>query len=300
MTEKPIPALRIGTCSWKYDSWKGLVYSDTNPANMLAEYSARYSTVEVDQWFWSLFERRNPVLPRKEDAEKYAAAVSKDFRFSVKVPNSLTLTHYYQKLKSDPLAPNPHFLSVELFSAFIESLKPMHDNLGPVIFQFEYLNKLKMSSAAELLERFGKFLDKLPGGFEYALETRNPNFLNKEFFEFISARRIIPVFLQGYYMPPVFDIIGKYARFLPGTVVIRLHGPDRGGIENKTKKIWDKIVEPKDEELAKLVQMLLFLKARGVDVYVNVNNHYEGSAPLTISKIVELLADSKTFNDQPE
>jgi hypothetical protein len=32
------------------------------------------------------------------------------------------------------------------------------------------------------------------------------------------------------------------------------------------------------------------LLGRGVDVYVNVNNHYEGSAPLTIERIQRVLA----------
>ena len=45
--------LHIGTCSWKYDSWRGIVYSDLKEKNYLREYSQHYSTVEVDQWFWS-------------------------------------------------------------------------------------------------------------------------------------------------------------------------------------------------------------------------------------------------------
>lgn len=47
--------LHIGTCSWKYASWRGLVYSDAPHPNYLAEYARHYDTVEVDQWFWSLF-----------------------------------------------------------------------------------------------------------------------------------------------------------------------------------------------------------------------------------------------------
>jgi uncharacterized protein YecE (DUF72 family) len=43
----------IGTCSWKYPSWRGLVYSDSGQ-NYLQEYAQHYSCVEVDQWFWSL------------------------------------------------------------------------------------------------------------------------------------------------------------------------------------------------------------------------------------------------------
>ena len=47
--------IRIGTCSWKYPEWHGLVYSAPKGIDYLAEYSRKYSTVEIDQWFWSLF-----------------------------------------------------------------------------------------------------------------------------------------------------------------------------------------------------------------------------------------------------
>ncbi len=43
--------LRIGTCSWKYDSWRGLVYSNEPKINYLKEYSKHFNTVEIDQWF---------------------------------------------------------------------------------------------------------------------------------------------------------------------------------------------------------------------------------------------------------
>ena len=35
--------------------------------------------------------------------------------------------------------------------------------------------------------------------------------------------------------------------------------------------------------------MIKDLNSRDVDVYLNVNNHYEGSAPLTIEKIKKLI-----------
>jgi uncharacterized protein YecE (DUF72 family) len=46
-----MPKLRIGTCSWKYPSWVGLVYSAERGIDYLAEYARKYDTVEVDQWF---------------------------------------------------------------------------------------------------------------------------------------------------------------------------------------------------------------------------------------------------------
>jgi uncharacterized protein YecE (DUF72 family) len=91
--------LRIGTCSWKYESWKGLVYSDTNKANFLTEYSERYNTVEIDQWFWSLFGEKKVSLPNPKVIDEYISSVPEDFKFSVKLPNSISLTHFYKQSK---------------------------------------------------------------------------------------------------------------------------------------------------------------------------------------------------------
>jgi hypothetical protein len=53
----------IGTCSWRYDSLQGIIYPESKPFNYLQEYSRHYKTVEVDQWFWSLFTGDKVVLP---------------------------------------------------------------------------------------------------------------------------------------------------------------------------------------------------------------------------------------------
>ena len=37
--------VRIGTCSWKYDAWRGLVYSEKDKINYLEEYAEHYGTV---------------------------------------------------------------------------------------------------------------------------------------------------------------------------------------------------------------------------------------------------------------
>ena len=43
--------VKIGTCSWKYPSWKGILYSERVGKNYLSEYARHYDTVEIDQWF---------------------------------------------------------------------------------------------------------------------------------------------------------------------------------------------------------------------------------------------------------
>jgi len=71
--------------------------------------------------------------------------------------------------------------------------------------------------------------------------------------------------------------------------VIRLHGMDREGIEERTKNVWDTIVDPRDDELLLLRDVVNDLIERQHQVFVNINNHFEGSAPRTIERIKTLL-----------
>lgn len=292
--------LRVGTCSWKYDSWKGLVYEPDKsygPYDYLADYARHFNTVEIDQWFWSLFPT-GAKLPSPDTARRYAESVPADFRFSVKAPNAITLTHYYarQPKASQALAnqPNPHFLDVDLVNRFLQTLEPMGDKLGPIMFQFEYLNKKKMGSREEFMDRFGAFLEKLPEGFMYAIESRNPNYLQEDFLDLLRSHHVALVLLEGYYMPHIWELAARLDLRTGPFSVIRLHGPDRAKIEQQTSGMWDTIAAPKDEGLAAVADMIKPSLRAETDIYVNVNNHYEGCAPLTIDRLMTLLAGKDT------
>ncbi len=281
-------ALRIGTCSWKYDSWKGIVYSSKSKINYLEEYSSRYNTVEIDQWFWSLFDDI-VRLPEEPTVNDYNKSVPDDFKFTIKVPNSITLTHYYPSKSIKGLKKNPYFLSPDLFHQFLTALQPMSSKVGALMFQFEYLNKQKMSSQSEFIDRLEAFYETVDKTYPCAFEIRNPNYINKNYFDFITRSKSSHVLLQGYFMPPVIDVFNKHFEQIGAPVIIRLHGPDRNKIEELTGKDWSKIVMPKDESLAALSPIINYFSEKEIDVYVNVNNHFEGSAPLTIEKIKRLL-----------
>ncbi|KGO35181.1 MAG: DUF72 domain-containing protein [Desulfoprunum sp.] len=216
--------IRIGTCSWKYDSWEGLVYTEGQASNYLKQYSRHYTTVEVDQWFWSLFKSDTPVLPRAEVVREYADSVPPGFVFSIKIPNSITLTHHYRKDKTAPLVANPHFLSTGLMERFLQAIEPLGEHIGPLMFQFEYLNKQKMAGLHHFLELFEVFRQGLPGGYRYCVEIRNPNWLRGEYFDYLAEHGLGHVFLQGYYMPPIFGVYWQFKERLADPVIIRLHG----------------------------------------------------------------------------
>jgi uncharacterized protein YecE (DUF72 family) len=280
--------IKIGTCSWKYPSWKGILYSEKVDNNFLAEYARHYNTVEIDQWFWSLFPGNKVVLPDPKVVYDYVSSVPENFQFSIKVPNAITLTHHYShsKNKNSSLIKNPFFLSPELFSEFLDLLHPMQNNIAAFIFQFEYLNKQKMPSQNIFQEKFLNFIKKCPSGLAYSLEIRNPKYLNEDYFSFLKSNHLSHVFLQGYYMPPIFDVYEKYHDLLESFLVIRLLGRDRKGIEDKSQGNWSKLLDPKDEELDCLAKMMHDLMIKNIRLFINVNNHYEGSAPLTIDRLI--------------
>ena len=288
--------LRIGTCSWKYDSWKGLVYdvgTDYRQHDYLTDYAKHFAAVEIDQWFWSLF-GAGAKLQNPADVQAYADSVPDDFRFTVKAPNAITLTHFYAKDRQHANEPNPHFLSVDLLNRFLETLEPMHGKLGPIMFQFEYLNKQKMPSLAVFLEQLHTFFEPTPTGFQYAIETRNPNYLKAEFSDFLRQHGLGFVLLDGYYMPRISEVVEKIDIRTAPFSIVRLHGPDRAKIEERTGGEWNKIVEPKDDGLAATAEIIRQNDEVDIDTVVNVNNHYEGCAPLTIQRLLAILRQGPT------
>ncbi len=275
--------LKIGTCSWNYESWIGLVYSKpcARAACYLKEYSQRYRTVEIDSWFYR--------IPNPRDVTEYLAQVDPDFTFSGKVTQDILLTHERNRKSADKtLIPNPDFLSAELFARFIDSIREMLPRIDALELEFEYLNRDKMPSLSVFLQRLDAFVSGVEPGLPLAIETRNKNYLQREYFEFLRERNIAHIFSEKLYLPHIYDVFEQFGDLLGNRAVIRLLGGDRAAIEESTGNRWDRIVEPKND-LVSVVAMINGLLSRGTDVFLYVNNHYEGSAPLTIEKLLELV-----------
>ena len=79
--------IKIGTCSWNYDSWVGLVYTHRSPhaAGYLEEYSRHFDTVEIDSWFYK--------LPEAHEVVSYLDEAGEHLTFSCKAFNGITLTN---------------------------------------------------------------------------------------------------------------------------------------------------------------------------------------------------------------
>jgi uncharacterized protein YecE (DUF72 family) len=118
---------------------------------------------------------------------------------------------------------------------------------------------------------------------------RNPNYLSPPLFQFLEGHRLGFVYLEGYYMPPIGEVFVKNKPITADFSIIRLHGGNRSEIETETGSVWKKIVSPKPEGIQAAVRIVKHNVERKILTFVNVNNHFEGSAPLTIERFVKAL-----------
>ncbi len=274
--------LRIGSCSWNYDSWKGLVYSSkqSRAVDYLPEYASRFRTAEIDSWFYK--------IPTVDEAASYREAVDGDFRFTAKLTSRITRP-LLNGPRGQKAADNPEFLSPVLFHQYIDGCSPLLPQMDMIILEFEYLNRQKMASQGQFLEKMDAFLTALGNPpVPLGVEIRNSNYLNREYFSFLMEKGVAHVFSEKIYMPPVYEVYKRFANLIAQQSCLRLLGGDRKEIEAAAGNRWDRVVEPKAglEDIALMVGDLI---RRDIKVTVNINNHYEGSAPKTIERFVSLL-----------
>jgi uncharacterized protein YecE (DUF72 family) len=152
----------IGTSGWQYDDWRGPVYPRDEPIRRwLESYSARFATVESNNAFYRLPERRT--------FEAWAERTPDDFRMAVKVSRYLT---HIKRLRA-PAEP------VERFVSRVRGLGP---KLGPVLIQLP--PQLRVD-----VDRLARTLDRFPDDVRVAVEFRHPTWFRDEIRALLIERR---------------------------------------------------------------------------------------------------------------
>jgi uncharacterized protein YecE (DUF72 family) len=119
--------LRIGTCGYSYDEWKGVFYPEKTPkGEFLRFYAREFDTVELNVTFYR--------LPPLKTLESIAGKVPEGFSFVVKAPQALT---HVRGKDAEAVAP-----------LFQEALKPFSGagKLGGVLLQFPFSFKASPES----------------------------------------------------------------------------------------------------------------------------------------------------------
>jgi uncharacterized protein YecE (DUF72 family) len=320
----------IGTSSWKYEGWLGQVYTASRYTKLkkaskqdsdegffpqmlgetksqeteqfdgkrfdkecLSEYAETFKTVSVDSAYYT--------FPRRESLQKLADAVPKDFRFGFKVTETITVKRYPNLDKSGARAGqlNPGFLDADLFTAaFLKPCEEMRENLGVLMFEFSRFHSNDYKHGRDFISDLDGFLGKLPKGWPYAVEMRNKDWLQNEYFDCLAKHGVTHVYNNWEAMPSVEEQMAiPGSRTNPKLLVARfLLRPGRKYQEAvNTFKPYDKVKEHNPEaRKAGWKLVCVGVDAAGCELYVYVNNRLEGNAPETIDAMLEVFRDDAT------
>lgn len=285
--------IRLGTSSWSFPGWTGLVwagdYADAALArNGLAAYAQHPAlrTVSLDRGFY------RPLSASQFAA--YAAQVPDDFRFVVKAPALIT-DAVVRGESGRGMQPNPAFLDPALaVSEFVHpALEGLGRHIGALVFQLSPLPAPLLKDLPRLLDRLAALLDALPSlqpaapEGVVAVEVRNRELLTPGFAAVLRAAGATYCLGLHPRLPPVQDQLPLLRALWPGPLVCRwnLHGRHGAQGYEEAKGLYepfDRLVDPDPATRSVLAKVMLATAGAGHNVYVTINNKAEGSAPLSV------------------
>ena len=296
-----LPAgVHLGTSSWSFPGWRGIVYGDsTGEAQLarrgLAAYAAHpvLRAVGIDRSFYQ-------PLPQA-DFGRYAEQVPEDFRFLVKAP-ALIADAVLRGERGLPAGENPAFLDPAIAAErfVLPAMRGLGTRAGPLVFQLSPLPRASTAGEAAhaVIDRIGRFLAALPAEVDglapvYAVELRNAELLTPRFVRMLRAvnarlclgihARMPPAARQGAALRAMdSDATGENWQ-LAGPLVVRwsLHSGFRYDEAKNRYAPFDRLIDPDLATRGTLAHLIHVAIRSSQPAYVIVNNKAEGSAPLS-------------------
>ncbi|QYY24268.1 DUF72 domain-containing protein [Diaphorobacter sp. MNS-0] len=303
------PTLRLGTSSWSYPGWQGLVWEGAHSEQLLARKGlpvlAQHPlmrTVSIDRSFY------RPLTA--SDYARYAAQVPADFRFVVKAP-SLVTDALVRSEDGRGREPNPAFLDAQLTAQeFVApALEGLGQRTGALVFQLSPLPWNLLDRLPEVLERLRTLLQAQPAlcptapDAVLAVEVRDPEWLAPAHLPHFAdvLRSSGATYCLGLHarLSPLAEQLPLLRLLWPGPLVCRwnlnpVHGPQGYEAAEKGYAPYDRIHDPDPDNLALLARTVAGICGRGQNAFVTISNHAEGCAPLTAQR----LAEQVVFYDQ--
>jgi uncharacterized protein YecE (DUF72 family) len=289
--------LRLGTCSWSFPGWEGLVFArGRRPRSVrdlardgLAEYARHplLRTVEIDRSFYA-------PLP-EDDLRRYANQLPAGYPCCLKAPASVTsLVLPHAPLDAGPPRPNPDYLSVARLHADLldACARVFAEHVGPIVLEFPRAPRALRPTPAAFARDLGRFLAELPRGFHWAVELRDRRLLTPAYAETLALHGVAHAYTYWSDMPSP----AEQARQVPVEpapfLLLRLLLKPGRRYEDERERFapFDRVVEPDADLRAQVAALARGALARGQPSWVLANNKAEGSAPLTLFALAEMLA----------
>ena len=283
-------SIRLGTSSWSFPGWRGIVYDGVVSEGRLARLGlGAYAqhpllrTVGIDRTYYA------PVAAATLAA--YAAAVPEGFRFLVKAAERCTAPHVRDA--AGVMAPNrfyldPGFAAGEVVAPLIEGLGA---KAGPLVFQFPPQGPRIVADPARFAETLGAFLRDLPRGPWYAVELRDRALLTGAFVGAVASAGATPVVSLHARMPAATEQYALAAIDPARPLVVRWML--KAGLAYEDARVryapFSKLVDEDPATRDALAVLGIAHAQRESAVFIVVNNKAEGSAPLTVFRLAQAM-----------
>jgi uncharacterized protein YecE (DUF72 family) len=291
------PHIHLGTSTWSYPGWEGLVWSGRHSESALSKnglpaYAAHplLRAVGIDRGFY------RPLAA--SEFQRHAEQVPRGFRFTVKAPSLVTDA----LLRSDDgrgQQPNPLFLDpTTALQSFIEpAYEGLGATLGALVFQLSPLPAARLANMTQQFDLLHALLLALPRPDTgvLAVEVRDAAWLTPELVALLrdtGARYCVGLHPK---LPPLAEQLPLLRALWPGPLVVRwnlnrLHGAY--GYEAAEDKYGDfsAMLDPDTQTRAELAHVIRGTVGGGQDVFVTISNKAEGSAPLSVRALAQAVA----------
>lgn len=277
MTATNSANIHVGTCAWAFEDWREVFYPDHLPAaERLAHYSRYFRAVEVDSTFYH--------CPQPHVTAHWAALTPPDFRFWCKVPREIT----HERRLADVAGP---------LDEFVRAMDPLGAKLGCLLAQLPpWLHPNQDEHALR------DFIRALPGGFRWAVEFRGLKWHLPRIVHLLESRGVAWVWND---LTALSEADTAAFGFLPMTAnfaLVRLMGDlstkydaKGGSVHHYREAQW-----PRPQSLDNWAVKIRQTAGELSDVFVAVNNHFEGYAPYTAMQLATRLGMEMTLPDASE
>ena len=292
LAERLPSGVHLGTSSWSFPGWQGIVYDRPASQSVLArEGLAAYAQhpllrgVGIDRSYYA------PLSEAQYRA--YADVVPESFRFLAKAQDVCTVERFPRQPRygtkagaENPLFLDPSYARDEVVAPFAAGLGR---RAGALVFQFTPQRVGAAAEAATIAARLYRFLDALPKGVLYAVEIRHRDWLGSEYAAALSAAGAAPCLTVHPTMPG----LREQARFFEGApaLVARWNLGGRRRYEQAKERYapFDRLVDPDPGSRGTLAELVAGAATDGRPSFVSINNKAEGSAPLSVRRLAEAI-----------
>lgn len=244
-------SLIIGTSGWSYDEWVGPFYDKKK--GRFKRYAEVFSTAEVNSTFYR--------YPTTRIVRGWYRTAPLGFIFALKLPRVITHDKWLrleEGVEDDT-------------ERFLDLIRPLAEKLGPILIQLR--PKFNYDDHAETLERY---LEALPGNYEWAVEFRHPSWMRPETWEMLRRHGVAYTIVDEPLLPPEVQVTAEFA-------YVRWHG--RGS------RPWYNY-DYRPEELEEWVPRVRETAAKAKRVYGYFNNHFGANAVKNAVEMLTLLGSA--------